>query len=94
MLPTILATLLAFALVFSAYGQRLQIFDNGQSENGVDIELSPDDCSLVVEKGLGYVILEKTQRLADFHVLPKVRTYIKKIYLRKRLFLQYIPFDF
>ena len=73
MLPTIFATLLAFALMFSAYGQRLQIFDNGDSENGVDIELSQGDCNLVLEKGLGYVVLEKTQRLADFYVVPKVR---------------------
>ena len=69
--PLILIALFA-TLLRTAYGQRLQVFNNGDSENGVNIELTQSDCRKASEKGLGHVILEVTGRMAEFSSIPKV----------------------
>jgi len=68
--PLILIAL--FVTLRTAYGQRLQVFNNGDSENGVNIELTQSDCRKASEKGLGHVILEVTGRMAEYSSIPKV----------------------
>ena len=45
---------------------RLELFSNGDSLSGINIELTPDDCLLADEKGLNAVVLTKSGLLNDY----------------------------
>ena len=45
---------------------RLELFSNGDSLSGINIELTPDDCASADDKGLNAVVLTKAGLLNDY----------------------------
>jgi len=82
----------SFAAAFDSL--RVQLFSNGESTEGVDIELSFADCVAAKEENIAKVLIDKTSTSDEYAVLPQVSIYLPEIDTLIKNTVYVLTFDF